>query len=127
MVRGQASHVSGSMSDVGFAPVRGMPRNNGEMATYGDDKGLLVEFFMEAVYQEAESVKIGRAVYKEEPFISIITPGAKSDVKRRVKETPEQAGMGVPTDPERFPRQWAAFKANQEQVADGLPLEHWAA
>lgn len=25
----------------------------------------------------------------------------------------------------RYPRQWAQFQNNQEQVAEGLPLEHW--
>jgi hypothetical protein len=101
-----------------------MPRNNAEMAQYGDDKGLWVEFFTEAVSQPFESEKAGRPIYKEEVFIHILTPGAKTDIKRRVRLTQEEAS-GAPTDPERFPRQWVAFQAKGEQISDGTPIEQW--
>lgn len=116
---------------------------NGEMASYGNDRKLIVRFTREPVYQEFESkggirgggmingVSIpgemvegaGHPVYKDVDFIEIIQPGGKSDSKRQVKLVDDEKG---PADPNRFPAQWAAFKNQQHQVSDGLPLEMWA-
>lgn len=115
---------------------------NGEMASYGNDKKLIVRFTREPVYQEFESkggirgggmingVSIpgemvegaGHPVYKDMDFIEVIQPGGKSDSKRHVKLVDDEKG---PSDPHRFPSQWTAFKNEQHQVADGLPLEQW--
>ena len=46
--------------------------------SYGDDKGLLVEFVDDAIYQPFESTTAGRAIYKSCPFLSIIFPGDKT-------------------------------------------------
>jgi hypothetical protein len=95
------------------------PQNNGEMAQYGDDRSLLVEFYLEPVHQEFASKSAGRPIYKDEAFIHINMPGGKSDLRRRVRM---EEGNGAPSDPDRFPRQWAAFKNQQEQVSEGTPI-----
>jgi hypothetical protein len=92
-------------------------------AQYGDDRGLFVEFFEDAKYQEFESLKQGKPVYKNVAMIKMFTPGNKTDVVREVKMEDDERS---PSDPHRFPKQWERFKAQTEQVADGMPLEQWA-
>lgn len=90
------------------------------MASHGSDAQLMVEFFVEDVYQEFESEKQGRAIYKPVEKVRIFAPGAKSDIIQHVQYDDQP---NKPAHPNRFPRQWAAFKAQQEQVPDGTPLE----
>ena len=90
------------------------------MATHGNDSNLMVEFFVEDVYQEFESEKQGRAIYKSVNKVRIFAPGNKSDIIQHVQMTDEP---NKPAHPTRFPRQWQAFLAQQEQVPDGTPLE----
>lgn len=90
------------------------------MASHGSDANLHVEFFIEDEYQTFESEKQGRAIYKPVNKVSIAFPGAKSDIIKHVQMTDEP---NMPSHPNRFPRQWAAFQAQQTQVPDGTPLE----
>ncbi|HVZ60626.1 MAG TPA: hypothetical protein VG892_07555 [Terriglobales bacterium] len=90
------------------------------MASHGDDRALHVEFFVEDEYQTYESNKQGRAVYKSVNKVRIHQPGNKSDIILKV-QMEDQPNM--PSHPHRFPRQWQAFLAQQEQVPDGTPLE----
>lgn len=90
------------------------------MASHGSDKGLMAEFFVEDVYQEFESEKEGRAIYKPVNKVRIFAPMAKSDIIKHVQMHDEP---NSPSHPHRFPRQWAAFLAQQEQTPDGTPLE----
>jgi hypothetical protein len=96
--------------------------SNGEMASYGSDLKLMVTFTREPMLMGFESEKAGKPVYEDRDYITIVQPGAKSDSKRAVKMEDDHHG---PSDPNRFPRQWAAFKNQTLQVADGLPLENW--
>jgi hypothetical protein len=91
-----------------------------QMASSGSDKNLTARFFLEPVYQEFESEKQGRAVYKDEAFVHICAPGAKTDI---IKKVQMEDRMDVPSDPRRFPRQWQQFTDQQTQVPDGTPLE----
>jgi len=90
------------------------------MASHGNDKNLMAEFFVEDVYQAFESEKEGRAIYKPVNKVRIFAPMAKSDIIKHVQMEDEP---NSPSHPHRFPRQWAAFLAQQEQVPDGTPLE----
>jgi len=93
------------------------------MVPQGDDRKLFVEFYLESVHQDFESKKHGRPVFKDVEFIRIRTPGVTgSTVEREVRM--ESDGI-APSDPERFPRQWQAFKNKQEQVQDGTRIEEW--
>lgn len=94
--------------------------------SYGNDMSLIVEFSMEAVYQDFLSEKEGRAVYKDTPHIHIQFPGDKTrEVKRPVRMTQAESGS-APPDPQRFPQQWDAFLRQAEQGHSGTPLEHYA-
>lgn len=104
-----------------FAPAI-VPKFSGNHAavTHGSDAALHVEFFVEDVYQEFESEKQGRAIYKPVEKVRITFPGAKSDI---IKHVQYQDLSDMPSHPNRFPRQWAAFKAQQAQTPEGTPLE----
>lgn len=100
--------------ELASAQVHGM--GNNLVVTYGDDKGLLVEFMDDAVHQPHESEKQGRAIYKQVPFISIIFPGDKT--KRTYRPASDE-------DKRRFASQWAAFEKGAQAVADGTPITEW--
>ncbi len=90
------------------------------MATHGSDANLHVEFYVDDEYQTFESEKQGRAIYKPVNKVRIAQPGAKTDIIKHVQMTDEP---NSPSHPNRFPRQWQAFLAQQAQVPDGTPLE----
>lgn len=98
---------------------------NGDVraVSYGNDRGLFVEFHTEDVYQEFESEQEGRPVFKQVPFISIYVPGDKTKkVTRPVRTT----WFGdTPPDTERFPSQWAAYQQGTKAMEKGLPLTEW--
>lgn len=114
------------MSDAGLRnPLNNIEQmQNGQMAQYGTDKGLMVRFYNEPVLQEAQSTAAGQPVYENVDFIEITMPGGKSVHKRRVQMEDDHMRQ-VPGDPNRFPAQWRAYKAAEEEVHDGLALEHW--
>lgn len=90
------------------------------MASHGSDANLHVEFYVDDEYQTFLSEKEGRAIYKPVNKVRIAFPGAKSDIIKHVQMNDEP---NSPSHPNRFPRQWAAFQAQQAQVPDGTPLE----
>lgn len=94
---------------------------NVRLAQYGDDTGLFVEFSREPKLMKYKSDQAGRPIYEDRDYISITYAGGKSVNKREVRLTPDN--MGGPSDPERFPRHWAAFQAQAEQAQTGTQLE----
>lgn len=95
----------------------------GYNVSYGDDSGLYVEFFEDAILDKKETEKKGRNIYKSVDMVRIAFPGNNTKEVVRVVKT-EPSGS-VPSDPDRFPKQWAAYQEGHEQVSDGTPLEHW--
>lgn len=98
------------------------PRNidantkNGTMAQHGDDNGLYVEFSMEAFHHPFKSEQEGRPVFEDRPFIKIFYPG---DMTKRTERWVED------NDKDRFPRQWAAFQAQESTQTVGLAVTEW--
>lgn len=91
--------------------------------SYGDDTGNYVEFYMNAVKDEKASLEQGRPIFKEREYIRIMPIGDKT--KKIDRPVRFQATGNVPSDLDRFPRQWQSFK-NQGVVAiDGTPIEEW--
>lgn len=78
----------------------------------GDD-GLFVQFFAQAVHLEWQSKQDGRPIYEQRDFVRVIQPGERDKMEREVRED----------DKHRWPRQWAAYQAQQQQVPDGTPIE----
>ena len=91
---------------------------------HGDDKGLYVTFFTEPVESPFKSEQAGHPVFDDVVFIHIIFPGNRStEVKRPAKL---KADGGAPTDPQRWPAQYEAFKNQSVQVNSGMPVTEWA-
>lgn len=91
--------------------------------TYGDDSSTYAEFFWDAIEDSEQSQIQGRPVYKNVEMIRIMFAGDNTkEIVRMVNKV--TSGNSI-SDIDRFPRQWAMFQAQQEQVMDGTPLEHW--
>jgi len=95
---------------------------HGEMAQYGDDRGLIVRFFKQAVPNPFESEKQGKPVFEDRDFVTITSPGGKSDLTREVIKHQRDE---VPPDTVRWARQWQQYVNEQVQTADGIPLDSW--
>lgn len=84
-------------------------------AAQGDDSKVWAEFRMHPVVDGPASKAAGRTVKKDVPYIKIIQPG-----ESRLASYDQPARD---EDVARFPRQWAAFQANQKQDVSGSPLD----
>lgn len=69
-------------------------------------------FYMHAELQGLASQEAGHPVYKDVAYVKIMQPGEKDTVERPARRE----------DHFRFPQQWGAFQAKQEQRAEGTPL-----
>lgn len=76
------------------------------------DRKLFVVFHRGFVVNEAKSTEAGRPIHDDVDLITIRVPGQRDSVVHRVDFTHQQ----------RFPRQWAAFKLNAEQLSSGTQL-----
>lgn len=76
------------------------------------DKKLLVLFYREPLKDEPASIAAGRPIFKEVDLVKIITPGSRDSFIGDATEDYQQ----------RFPQQWARYKAGREQSAVGTPL-----
>lgn len=109
-----------------FAPTKVIQTGQNSYAvTHGDDSQLCPEFYDREILDNAASEREGRPIYKTIPYCKIIFPGDKTKVKDEPVDFVGQLG-GRPPHPDRFPRQWDAYKNQREQVADGTSLLEWA-
>lgn len=93
---------------------------NAEMVAQGDDRNTHAEFHYVDVYMPHKSESAGRAIYERVAYLRLTFPGNRfymPDTIAKMKD--DEQG---PSDPNRFPKQWAAFLASEEQVPDGTPL-----
>lgn len=90
-----------------------------EMASFGGDAGCVATFYRGRIPHEGETLE--RAIANKEPtfieadFVRIEFPGNT----RTVYDQPVilKGGPLRPSDPERFPRQWAAYKSGQARAS----------
>jgi len=88
----------------GMAGAEVVGRGNSIFVKHGDDKGLLARFYFNKIYQK--------------DYIKINVPGdSKTEWDRPAK----------PQDQQRFPTQWAQYKASQSQFGGQTTLEAWEA
>lgn len=96
---------------------------NNYYVQHGTDAGLYVEFYVEAVEDKEESIKQGRPIFRDVEMTSIRIMG---DNKTHVVRPVDLKGSNVvPSDPIRWPRQWAAFKNKQVNPKTGTPITEW--
>jgi len=79
---------------------------------YDGDSKLFVVFFRGTQLNEAKSQEAGRPIHDDVDMIKIVVPGQRDTVVAIADHSYQQ----------RFPKQWAQFKANAEQTASGTPL-----
>lgn len=93
-------------------------RGNNVFVKHGDDNGLYVEFYMDALKDEEQTIEKGRPIFADRPFVSIRVLGDnKTHIQRPVKDE----------DKMRFPRQWEAFERSESQdLIEGTPITEWA-
>jgi hypothetical protein len=91
--------------------------------SHAGDDALIVQFYLHPVLQEFESQQAGRPIYKDKEYVWIRFAGDRTkEVRRKVDLIGRD---GAAPDPERFPKQWMAFKNSQVQVHEGTPLEQF--
>jgi hypothetical protein len=91
--------------------------------SHAGDDALIVQFYLHPVLQEFESQQAGRPIYKDKEYVWIRFAGDRTkEVRRKVDLIGRD---GAAPDPERFPKQWMAFKISQVQVHEGTPLEQF--
>lgn len=86
----------------------------------GNDKSdtAIPRFSTRPVQNNFKTAQEGRPVFEDRDFVEILVPGdRKITWDGLVKEEHKQ----------RWPRQYAAFKAQTELPLEGTPVEHWAA
>lgn len=92
--------------------------------TFGDDR-LGVLFYMRTVEDKERTLAEGRKCFKEREFVKIMVPGDRLNI---IDRPVQRTGVAPTDDTLRFPKQYAKFKAQVEQVAhDGTPLALWPA
>jgi hypothetical protein len=97
------------MSD--FAPI-GLDER-GQPVVGGGDARLWVKFTKKSRRNAFRSEQEGRPIYEPVDYVQIQQPGERDQLVRPVREE----------DKFRFPRQWAAYVADTEQVPDGTPIQ----
>lgn len=90
--------------------------HNHYAVVHGDDSNNYVEFEQVAVKNEAKSIAAGHPVFDDFDQITIRFPGDKTKVVTK-KATEEYK--------QRYPKQWAAYKAQELQVQEGFPITEW--
>ena len=113
----------------------------------GLDDGLLVDFYSEEVYMEAQSKELGSPIFQSRIFTRIRFPGdSKKVVVHPCKgvtyqvvhddesgefmtdwSSAETLDNGDPSDPVKYPKAWARFMKRTVTADAGLPLEEWGA
>jgi hypothetical protein len=80
---------------------------------YAMDNRLWVQFFKHAIFNEFKSNQEGRHIYDEIDYIKIITPGSRDTF----------VSEATPVYQQRFPEQWAKYKAQEQQSVSGTPVD----
>jgi len=94
-------------------------RGNTVEVRHGDDSGLFVRFYGDAILNQQKSDTEGRPIYDQCEMVEILFAG--DNTKTKVG----RATDGNPPYKDRFPRQYEAFLKQLEIVQDGTPIEHW--
>lgn len=89
---------------------------------FGDDR-LGVLFYTRTVEDKERTLAEGRKCFKEREYVKIMVPGDRLNIVDRPVQV---TGNDITDDRLRFPKQYARFKNQQEQVVhDGTPLALW--
>lgn len=80
----------------------------------GGDTTMVVMFFLKPIRNPAKSAEEGRPWFDDKIFVRIHPPGERLNIIEREASD---------ADRRRFPMQWAQFKDNAPQTANGTPID----
>lgn len=103
-----------------------IPKNvkNGQILSHGDDSTILATFSDEFVKNEYKWESEGVVIYDHWYQVTLEFPGNNTFTSvHRFKPEQDKTSQW----PQRFPKQWEAFKNQREQVNEGTPVELWPA
>jgi hypothetical protein len=106
------------MSDfnVDFDTLKKRKVENGDMIPLGSDAEYIAEFTLEKV------PNFDGTDFEEVPHLKLQAPGNTRTVYHQPVRL--DSAPGRPSDPERFPREWAAFQAGQS-LESGTSIYNW--
>lgn len=106
------------MSDfnVDYDQLKGRKIENGDIIPLGSDAEYHAEFTMEKV------PNFEGTDFTEVPHLRLQAPGNTKAIYHQPVRL--ESYPGRPSDPERFPREWAAFNAGQD-IESGLSIYNW--
>jgi hypothetical protein len=84
----------------------------------GERDTAMPRFYVKPVKNEFKSNEKGHPVFEDREYVEIHIPGDRGTVTDRQVR---------PEDRDRWPREYAAFKAGQEAPVEGTPLTEWPA
>lgn len=98
-----------------FAPHQTIDwRGTTGVVQYGNDRNMVVLFYMRSIPHPGKSAEAGRPVFVDVPYVRVHPPGERlSIVERPVEEE----------DKRRWPIQWNQFQQNKQQVVEGTPID----
>lgn len=80
----------------------------------GGDTSMVVMFFLKPIRNAAKSAEEGRPWFDDKVFVRIHPPGERLNIIEREAND---------SDKRRFPMQWAQYRENAPQTADGTPID----
>lgn len=117
--------------------------NAGGRVSYGMDQGLLVEFYIKPILQQALTEEQGHPIFEDRIFTRIVAPGnTKTTWDHQTKgitylyqqDDGEPAGYEVDEnqpiencEPLRFPNAWERFTKKGQKIKEGWAIETWGA
>lgn len=99
--------------EIDFSP--SIPQQGSRLAA---PDGCIAIFEMRPKEDSAATKREGRPMFVEVPYVTIMVPGDRDKIERRVREE----------DKQRFAEQWAQFEATRLSTGtSGTPLDQWPA
>lgn len=87
-----------------------------EQDRFRGDENLYVMFYKGAVEDRKMSLEHGRPMYRDTEFVRIMVPGDKGNIiEREIRDV----------DKRRFPKQYQAYKNEEQEYETGTPLDKW--
>jgi hypothetical protein len=81
---------------------------------YGDDSSTIALFYNRSVHNPVKSAQAGTPIHDDVDYVRIHQPGERLNI---IDRPVTQADKG------RFPRQWADYIGQREQIPDGTPID----
>jgi hypothetical protein len=83
-------------------------------------KQQYAQFYMGATKDEAASLKEGRPIFKDVPFVRIFVPGDKDNI---IDQPAWIDDNHANSHSSRFPDEWRRFEEGKAEVQEGTPIE----